>query len=91
MSFITRGLQNNDHSTFACCLAQTNFKKKTNLENCVTLFKNLLKIQVSVHRLKFLKKRLKNDLILDFLKFRVPENGVFSDQAVHNFQLKLQD
>ena len=24
-----------------------------------------------------------------FLNFRVPENGVFSDQAVHNFQLKL--
>ena len=47
------------------------------------------KVQVSVHRLKFLRKCLKNDLIPDFLKFRVPENGVFSDQAVHNFQLKL--
>ena len=23
------------------------------------------------------------------MKLRVPENGVFSDQAVHNFQLKL--
>ena len=23
------------------------------------------------------------------MKFRFPENGVFSDQAVHNFQLKL--
>ena len=45
--------------------------------------------QVSIHRLKFLKKCLKNDLIPDFLKFRVPENGVFSDQTVHNFQLKL--
>ena len=40
-SFITRGLQNKDHSTFACCLAQTNFEKETNLENCVRLFKIL--------------------------------------------------
>ena len=24
-----------------------------------------------------------------FLKFRVPENGIFSDPAVHNFQFKL--
>ena len=31
----------------------------------------------------------RSNLIPDFLKFRVPENGVFSDQAVHNFQLKL--
>ena len=85
-SFITRGLQNNDHSTFACCLAQTNFKKKFNLEKFLKFFK---KFQVSVHRLKFLRKCLKNDLIPDFLKFKVPENGFFSDQAVHNFQLKL--
>ena len=30
-----------------------------------------------------------NDLLPDFLKFRVPENVFFSDQIVHNFQLKL--
>ena len=47
------------------------------------------KVEVSVHRLKFLRKCLKNDLLQDILKFRVPENGVFSDQAVHTFQLKL--
>ena len=41
VSFITRGLQNNDHSIFASCLAQTNFKKKTNLEKSVALFKIL--------------------------------------------------
>ena len=40
------------------------------------------KVQVSVHRLKFLRKCLKNDLIPDFLKFRIPENGFFSDQVV---------
>ena len=38
--------------------------------------------------MKFLRNCLKNDLIPDFLKFRVPEN-VFLDQAGHNFQLKL--
>ena len=35
-------------------------------------------VQVSVQRLKLLRRCLKNDLIPDFLKFRV-----------HNFQLKL--
>ena len=47
------------------------------------------KVQVSVHRLKFLRKCLKSDPIPEILKFRVPDNGVFSDKAVHNFQLKL--
>ena len=39
VKFITSGLQNKDHSTFACCLAQKKFKKKTNLENCVRIYK----------------------------------------------------
>ena len=43
VGFITRGLQNNDHSTFSCRLAQTKFKKRTNLENCVRLFMILSK------------------------------------------------
>ena len=37
----------------------------------------------------FLRKVLDNDIILDFLRFRVPDNGIFSDQAVHSFQLRL--
>ena len=41
-----------------------------------------------VLKLKFLRKGLKNYPIPEFLKFRVPENVFFSDQAVHNFQLK---
>ena len=41
VKLITRGLQNNDHSTFACWLAQTNFQKKTNLDNWVELLKIL--------------------------------------------------
>ena len=38
---------------------------------------------------KFLRVRLENDIILDFLRFRIPEIGVFSSQAVHSFQTKL--
>ena len=29
-----------------------------------------------------------NDIIPDFFRFRIPKNEVFSDQAVHSFQLK---
>ena len=64
-------------------------KRKLTWKIVLDYLKFFKKVQVSVHRLKFLRKCLKNDLIPDFLKFRVPENGVFSDQAVHNFQLKL--
>ena len=47
------------------------------------------KVQVSLNKLKFLRNCLKSDPIPEILKFRVPENGVFSDKAVHNFHLKL--
>ena len=40
-------------------------------------------------RIKFLRVCLENDIIPDFLRFRVPENGVFSNQAVHSFQTKI--
>ena len=40
-------------------------------------------------RVKFLRVCLENDIIPNFLRFRVPENGVFSNQAVHSFQTKL--
>ena len=36
-----------------------------------------------------MRKCLDNDVKPDFLRFRVPDNGVFSDQAVHSFQLRL--
>ena len=32
---------------------------------------------------------LGNHILLDFSRFKVPENGVFSNQAVHSFQTKL--
>ena len=40
-------------------------------------------------RVKFLRVCLENDIIPDFSRFRVPENGVFLNQAVHSFQTKL--
>ena len=47
-------------------------KKKLTWKIVLDYLKFFKKFQVSVHRLKFLRKCLKNDLILDFLKFRVP-------------------
>ena len=40
-------------------------------------------------RNEFLRICLENDIIPDFLRFRVPENGVFLNQEVHSFQTKL--
>ena len=83
MSFNTRGLQNNDHSTLPAVWLRQIVKKKINMENCVRIFKSEKKnVQVSVHRLKFPRKCLKNDLMPYFLKIRIPENGVF-------FRIKL--
>ena len=65
------------------------FKRKLTWKIELDYLQFFKKVQVSVHTMKFLRKCLKNELIPDFLNFRVPENGVFSDQAVHNFQLKL--
>ena len=43
----------------------------------------------SQYRLIFLRNFLITDMITNFVRFRVPESGVFSDEAVHSFQLKL--
>ena len=40
-------------------------------------------------RVFFLERCLNNNLIPDFLKFRVPKTSVFSEPAVHSFQLRL--
>ena len=40
-------------------------------------------------RVKFLRVCLEKEIIPNFLRFTVPENGVFSNQAVHSFQTKL--
>ena len=51
--------------------------------------KNFNKFNSSFLRTKFLRKGLDNDVLPDFLRFFVFDNGVFLYQAVHSFQLKL--
>ena len=55
----------------------------------VDYLKHFNKFNSSFLRIKFLKKCLDNDIIPDFLRIRVSDNGVFSDQAVQSFQLRL--
>ena len=38
-----------------------------------------------VERVSFLKRCRDSDIIPKFLSFRVPSNGCFDDQTVHNF------
>ena len=52
--------------------------------------KYLNKYNKSQYRSVFLKKCRDTITIPNFLRFRVPENGIFSDQAVHSLKLKLQ-
>ena len=47
------------------------------------------KLMSSIARCQFLKQCLDNRLIPKFLRFKVPNNGVFNDAAVDSFQLKL--
>ena len=42
-----------------------------------------------VERLNFITKCRDSDIIPKFLLFRVPNNGCFDDQSVHNFQRRL--
>ena len=42
-----------------------------------------------VERVSFLKRCRDSDIIPKFLSFRVPSNGCFDDQTVHNFQRRL--
>ena len=53
------------------------FRQKLTWTIGLDYLKFFKKVQLSVHRLKFLRKCLKNDLIPDFLMFRAPENGFF--------------
>ena len=50
---------------------------------------NVCKYENSRCRINSLKNCLSTDIIPDFLKFCVPKTDVFSNQAVHLFQLKL--
>ena len=51
--------------------------------------KSYLKLMSNIARVQFLKQCLDNRLIPRFLRFKVPSNGVFNDEAVHSFQLRL--
>ena len=65
-------------------------KRKLTWKLVLDFLKHFKKFNSSFLRIKFLRKCLDNDIIPDFLRFRVPDNGVFfSDQAVHSFQLRL--
>ena len=49
----------------------------------------ICKVEACILRLKFLENCLKSDIIPKFLKFRVPNNGCFDDESVHDFQRRL--
>ena len=46
-------------------------------------------MQVNTLRLKYINECVKADIVPRFLKFRVPDNGCFDDNTVHEFQIKL--
>ena len=64
-------------------------KRKLTWKLVLDYLKQFNKFNTSFMRIKFLRKCLNNDITPDFLRFRVPDNDVFSDQAVHSFQLRL--
>ena len=49
----------------------------------------ICKVGACILRVKFLENCLKSDIIPKFLKFRVPNNGCFDDESVHDFQRRL--
>ena len=51
--------------------------------------KQLAKQIYAKKRVAFLKECKKNDLVPDFLKFRVPDNNCFDPSSVKNLQLRL--
>ena len=70
-------------------LLRLGLKRKLTWKLVLDYLKHFNNLNSNFLRIKFLRKCLVNDIIPDFLRFRVPDNGVFSDQAVHSFQLRL--
>ena len=89
MRFIPRGLQTNEHSCTPTSNLDLDFKKQTHLEISRDYASKYVKFIDCHQGVKFFRVCLENDIIPDFLRFRVPENGVFSNQALHSFQTKL--
>ena len=89
MRLIPRGLQTNEHNYTPTSNFDLDFKNKL-IWNLVLDYASIYVKYINCHqRVKFLRVCLENDIIPDFLRFRVPENGVFSNQVVHSFQTKL--
>ena len=89
MGFIPRGLQTNEHSCTPTSILDLDLKNKL-IWKLVRDYASIYVKFINCHqRVKFLRVCLENDIIPDFLMFRVPENGVFSNQAVHSFQTKI--
>ena len=51
--------------------------------------KALCKVECNSLRIKFLENCKRADVIPKFLKFRIPNNGCFDDNSIHNFQKQL--
>ena len=68
----------------------TNKLKSNNCFNHYIKYeRHICKVENNVLRIKFLENCKKADLIPKFLKFRIPNNGCFDDETVHQFQKKL--
>ena len=86
MRFFPRSLQFNEHSCTP--ISNLDFKKQTHLKIIRDYASIYFKFFNCHERVKFLRVCLENDVIPNFLIFRVPENGVFSNQAVFSFHIK---
>ena len=72
----------------AVWLRQT-LKGKLTWKTVLDYLKLFLKVQVSVHRLKFSLKKSEKQSNTGLFEVKGPRERVFLDQAVQNFQLKL--
>ena len=89
VSFVSRRQQCYEHSAFSSDRPEIFSRKKNLWKTVLNYTKYLNNFNESQYRLKFLRKCLVFEITPNFLWFRGPNYGVFSDQAVHSFQLKL--
>ena len=70
-------------------MAQVHFENLKCYKLYLDYLKTLNKVTSYNCRIEFLKPCIKNYINLHFLRFRAPKNEVFSEQALHSFQLKI--
>ena len=62
-------------------------------DGCISSFlqykKALCRVKTNSLRINFLESCLRADIVPNFLRFRVPNNGCFDDKSVHDFQKRL--